>query len=210
MKFFEKNCCPGLFLYERDQSKKKNKYLENLKFGFKQLSYLLFDIINGYKKDPALHGKLLAPLELILYAGTWSIFFHRIAYLLFVLKIPFIPRLISQMGRFLTGIEIHPGAKIGYGFFIDHGNGVVIGETAEIGNNVLIFHQVTLGSKGGISTDKRHPTIGNNVTIGAGAKVLGAINVGDNSIVGAGSIVTKDIPDNSTAVGNPAKINIKI
>ncbi len=175
-------------------------------FGFKQLSYLYFDIINGYKKDPALHGKLFGSLELILYAGIWSIFFHRIAYLLFVLKIPFIPRLISQISRFLTGIEIHPGAKIGHGFFIDHGNGVVIGETAEIGNNVLLFHQVTLGSKGGISTGKRHPTVGNNVTIGAGAKVLGAINVGDNSTIGAGSIVTKDIPENSTAVGNPARL----
>jgi len=206
MKYFEKNCCPGLFLYESDQSKKKNKFIENLNYGFKQISYLYFDIINGYKKDPALHGKLFGALELILYAGIWSIFFHRVAYLLFVLKIPFIPRLVSQISRFLTGIEIHPGAKIGHGFFIDHGNGVVIGETAEIGNNVLIFHQVTLGSKGGISTGKRHPTIGNNVTIGAGAKVLGAINVGNNSIIGAGSIVTKDLPDNSTAVGNPAKI----
>lgn len=206
MKYFEKSCCPGLFLYKRDQPDKKSGYFENLKFGFKQLSYLYFDIINGYKKDPALHGKFFGPLELILYAGIWAIFFHRIAYLLFILKIPFIPRMISQVSRFLTGIEIHPGAKIGHGFFIDHGNGVVIGETAEIGNNVLLFHQVTLGSKGGISTGKRHPTLGNNVTIGAGAKVLGAINIGESSIIGSGSIVTKDVPSESTAVGNPAKI----
>jgi serine O-acetyltransferase len=206
MKYFEKDCCPGLFFYGRDRSKKKSNYFDDLKFGFKQLSYLFPDIINGYKKDPALHGKIFSPIELILYAGIWSIFFHRIAYLLFVLKIPFVPRLISQISRFLTGIEIHPGAKIGHGFFIDHGNGVVIGETAEIGNNVLLFHQVTLGSKGGTAAGKRHPTIGNNVTIGAGAKVLGPINVGDNSIIGAGSIVTKDVPPDSTAVGNPAKL----
>ncbi len=206
MKYIGANCCAGYMIGGIPLVKEKNLYIENLKFGFRQLGFLFYDIAGAYKKDPALRGKLLSFLELLTYAGVWSIFLHRIAHLLFALKIPFIPRLISQIARFLTGIEIHPGAKIGKGFFIDHGNGVVIGETAEIGDDVLLYHQVTLGSKGGLSAGKRHPTVGSHATIGAGAKILGAITIGENSVIGAGSIVTKDIPDNFVAVGNPAKL----
>ena len=199
-----KNCCIYFnCLNEVDQ--KRSITFNNIKFAFKQIFYLYYDFVNAYKKDPALKGKIFGILELLTYAGIWAIFFHRTSHLLFVLKLPFIPRLISQISRFLTGIEIHPGAKIGKGFFIDHGNGVVIGETAEIGNNVLLFHQVTLG---GISqsSGKRHPTIGNNVTIGTGAKILGAITIDDNTQIGAGTIITKDIPSYSVVVGNPGKI----
>lgn len=121
----------------------------------------------------------------------------------------FLGRLISQIGRFLTGIEIHPGATIGRGLFIDHGMGVVIGETAEIGDDVTIYHGVTLGGTGK-DTGKRHPTIGNNVIIGSGAKVLGPINIGNNVKIGANSVVLKDIADNKTAVGIPAKVIEKL
>lgn len=138
--------------------------------------------------------------EIILYQGIYAVMFHRIAHFFWLFKIPFIPRFISQVSRFLTGIEIHPGATVGKGIFIDHGMGVVIGETAEIGDNVLIYHQVTLGGTGK-DCGKRHPTIGNNVIIGAGAKVLGPINVGDNVKIGAGTVVLKDVPDNATVVG---------
>ncbi|MCP3927461.1 MAG: serine acetyltransferase [Desulfobacterales bacterium] len=158
-----------------------------------------------YHNDPALKGKIFGSLEIILYAGLWAIFFHRIAHVLFTLKIPFLPRLISQISRFLTGIEIHPGAKIGPGFFIDHGHGVVIGETAEIGKNVLIFHQVTLGGKG-FATGKRHPTIGNNVMIGAGSVILGPVYIGDNVKIGAATVVLNDVPTEAVIVGNPGQI----
>ena len=181
-------------------------YLEKIKFGFYQISYLGEDIASAYRKDPALRGKLLSFLELLTYAGVWAIIFHRIAHMLFSLEIPLFPRLISQISRFLTGIEIHPGARIGKGFFIDHGNGVVIGETAEIGEDVLIYHQVTLGSTGTMDAVKRHPTVGSHTVIGAGAKILGAVLVGDHARIGAGAIVTKSIPEGSTAVGNPARI----
>ena len=152
-------------------------------------------------KDPAAHY-----LEvLLLYQGLHALVMHRLAHLLYVLKIPFIPRFISQKMRFFTGIEIHPGAKIGKGLFIDHGMGVVIGETAIIGDNVLLYQGVTLGGTGK-EKGKRHPTIGNNVVIGGGAKVLGNITVGDNSYVGANAVVIKDVPQNSTVVGVPGRI----
>ena len=118
---------------------------------------------------------------------------------------PFFPRWISQLGRFFTGIEIHPGAEIGEGFFIDHGMGVVIGETTIIGNNVLLYQGVTLGGTGK-ERGKRHPTIGNNVVVGAGAKVLGNITIGDNSYIGSNAVVIKDVPANSTVVGVPGRI----
>ncbi len=172
----------------------------------KQIGYLYWDVLSAYRNDPALRGKATGSLELILYAGIWAIFFHRPAHLLYILKIPFIPRLISQVSRFLTSIEIHPGAKIGAGFFVDHGHGVVIGETAEIGDNVLIYHQVTLGGKGDFSYEKRHPTIGSNVIIGAGAIVLGPITVEDNSKIGAGAVVVHNVPSDSVVVGNPGQI----
>jgi serine O-acetyltransferase len=178
---------------------------KQVKSAFRQISYVNSDIMSAYRNDPALYGKSFGFLELILYPGIWAIILHRIAHLLFVLRIPIIPRLISQMSRFLTGIEIHPGAKIGRGFFIDHGHGVVIGETAEIGNNVLMYQQVTLGGTG-LSAGKRHPTLGSNVFIGAGAKILGPINIGNNSMIGAGSIIVKDVPESSVVVGNPGHV----
>ena len=190
-------CCP-----EWDRAGWKVR----LPFGFRQLGFIGHDIVNAYRKDPALYGKPLGFLELLTYAGIWAIVFHRVAHLLYALGIPFIPRLISQTARFFTGIEIHPGARIGRGFFIDHGNGVVIGETTVIGDNVFLYHQVTLGSRGGMEPGKRHPTVGNNVVIGAGARVLGALTIGDNAVIGASSVVLKDIPEGSVAAGNPAII----
>lgn len=185
---------------------KRNNYFSNVLESFKQIRFLYNDFANAYKRDPALRGKLLAIPELLTYAGIWAIAFHRIAHLLYVMKIPLVPRLLSQVSRFLTGIEIHPGAKIGPGFFIDHGNGVVIGETAEIGKNVLMFHQVTLGNSDFNSTGKRHPTIGNDVIIGAGVKILGPITIGSLTKIGAGTIVTKDMPACSVVVGNPGHV----
>ncbi|HIC87132.1 MAG TPA: serine O-acetyltransferase, partial [Aquificae bacterium] len=137
-----------------------------------------------------------------------AVWMHRIAHFLWKKNLKTLARFISHINRFLTGIEIHPGAKIGKRFFIDHGMGVVIGETTEIGDDVIIYHQVTLG---GVSTKKgkRHPTIGNNVVIGAGAKVLGPIKIGNNVKIGANSVVIKDVPDNSTVVGIPGKIVLK-
>ncbi len=170
-----------------------------------QLGYIFSDIKSAFRNDPALRGKVFGFVELLTYAGIWAIFCHRIAHLLYVLKIPVLPRILSQLSRLMTGIEIHPGAQIEKGFFIDHGNGVVIGETAEIGQNVLLYHQVTLGGTGQTS-GKRHPTLGDNVVVGAGAKILGAVTIGENSRVGAGSIVVKDIPICATVVGNPGLV----
>ncbi len=153
------------------------------------------------KKDPAVKSTA----EAFLYPCFWACLFHRAAHKFYKFKLFFIARLISQISRFFTGIEIHPGAKIGKGLFIDHGMGVVIGETCEIGDNVLIYQGVTLGGTGKES-GKRHPTIGNNVMIGAGTKILGPFKVGDNAKIGAGSVVLKEIPSNCTAVGVPARV----
>lgn len=153
-------------------------------------------------KDPAAKSSLEIVL---LYQGFHALILHRIAHKLYKLKVPFLPRLISQFSRFLTGIEIHPGATIGKNFFIDHGMGVVIGETAVIGDNCLVYQGVTLGGTGK-EKGKRHPTIGNNVTLGAGAILLGNISIGDNSNVGAGSVVIKSAKENSTLVGVPARV----
>ena len=153
-------------------------------------------------KDPAAKSTLEIVL---LYQGFHALILHRLAHKLYKLKIPFLPRLISQISRFITGIEIHPGATIGKNFFIDHGMGVVIGETAIIGDNCLVYQGVTLGGTGK-EKGKRHPTIGNNVTLGAGAILLGDINIGDNSNVGAGSVVIKSAKENSTLVGVPARV----
>lgn len=155
-----------------------------------------------FAKDPAARSYLEV---LTLYPGIHSIIIHRFTHLLFVLKVPFLPRFISQAMRFFTGIEIHPGAVLGKGIFIDHGMGVVVGETAIIGDNVLIYQGVTLGGTGK-EKGKRHPTIGNNVVIGGGAKILGNITIGDNSYIGANAVVVKDIPSNSTVVGVPGRI----
>jgi len=164
----------------------------------------MFDTIaTAYKKDPALRGGLNA-LEILLYPGVHAIFFHRVAHFLWIIRIPFLPRLISQFSRFVTGIEIHPGARIGKRFFIDHGMGVVIGETAEIGDDVMMYHGVTLGGHGwwvDQKGQKRHPTIGNNCILGLGCKVLGPVTVGDNSKIGADAIVIHDVPKDSLIVG---------
>lgn len=153
------------------------------------------------KKDPAIKSSI----EVFLYPSFWAMFNHRIAHRLYNLHFYFIARLISQLSRTITGIEIHPGAKIGKGVFIDHGMGVVIGETCEIGDNVLIYQGVTLGGTGK-DTGKRHPTIEHNVMIGTGAKVLGPITIGANSKIGGGSVVLSDVPPYSTVVGVPGKV----
>lgn len=155
-----------------------------------------------FERDPAASNFLEV---LLTYSGLHALVFHRIAQGLRNLHVPFLPRLISQAGKFFTGIEIHPGAGIGNGLFIDHGMGVVIGETAIIGDNVTLYQGVTLGGTGK-EKGKRHPTIGNNVVIGAGAKVLGNITIGDNSYIGANAVVIKDVPHNSTVVGVPGRI----
>lgn len=142
---------------------------------------------------------------LFCYPGLYAIWFHRIAHGLNGLNIPFVPRLISHVARFLTGVEIHPGAQIGKGMFINHGMGIVIGETAVIGDNVRIDQGVTLGGTGK-ETGKRHPTLGTNVVVGAGAQVLGNITIGDNVRIGAGSVVLRDVPPHHTVVGVPGRI----
>lgn len=163
---------------------------------------LKYDIENVMKNDPVARTKLEV---LLLYQSIHVLIFYRIAHGLYKIKLFFLARLISQLGRFFTGIEIHPGAKIGKGLFIDHGMGVVIGETAEIGDNVTIYHGVTLGGTGK-DKGKRHPTIGNNVIIGCGAKILGPISIGDGAKIGANSVVLKNVPKGKTAVGIPAVI----
>ncbi len=155
-----------------------------------------------FREDPA--AKSVVEI-LLCYPGLHAIVLHRIAHPLYQAGVPLVPRLISQMARWLTGIEIHPGAKIGRRFFIDHGMGVVIGETAEIGDDVLVYQGVTLGGTGKES-GKRHPTLGNNVVVGTGAKVLGNIKIGNHARIGAGSVVIHAVPDNSTVVGIPGKV----
>jgi serine O-acetyltransferase len=152
-------------------------------------------------RDPA----ATTVVEALLYPSLHAVALHRLAHPLYKRNVPILPRLISQIARFFTGIEIHPGATIGKGLFIDHGMGVVIGETAEIGDNVTLYQGVTLGGTGK-ERGKRHPTLGNNVLVGVGAKILGAINIGDNVRIGANSVVLKDVPHNTTAVGIPARV----
>lgn len=161
---------------------------------FKNFKY---DIDNIYKSDPAARSKLEV---ILLYPCIHAMIAYRIAHFLYGKKIFFLARVISQLARFFTGIEIHPGAKIGKGLFIDHGMGVVIGETTEIGDNVTIYHGVTLGGTGK-ETGKRHPTVEDNVVIGAGAKVLGPILLRNGSRVGANTVVLKEVPENATVVG---------
>jgi len=172
----------------------------------------MFEVIKtAYRKDPALKGKL-GYLEALLYPGVHAVILHRITHFFWRLRIPLLPRLISQINRFFTGIEIHPGAKIGKRFFIDHGMGVVIGETAEIGDDVMMYHGVTLGGHGWWRDEKgakRHPTIGNNVILGVGCTVLGPVKVGDNSKIGAGAIVTHDVPPNSVVVAPLGKYVVR-
>lgn len=160
------------------------------------------DIKAVYQRDPAVNNLF----EILLaYSGLHAIIIHRLSHWLYSLGLRTIPRLIAQLARFFTGIEIHPGAQIGKGFFIDHGMGVVIGETTELGENVTLYQGVTLGGTGK-EKGKRHPTIGNNVLIGAGAKILGSIKIGNDSKIGAGSVVLKDVPANSTVIGIPGRV----
>lgn len=163
----------------------------------------MFDDIKAiYRNDPAAKG-----IEAILYPGLHAIIVHRyLCHPLYRLRIPFFPRLFSQLSRFFTGIEIHPGATIGKGFFIDHGMGVVIGETAEIGKDCMLFHNVTLGGTGKHKT-KRHPSVGDNAVIGTGAIILGPCRIGNNVKIGADTfLVNKDVPDDATVVGTPGMI----
>jgi serine O-acetyltransferase len=160
------------------------------------------EIKAAFERDPAATNYLEV---LLTYSGLHAIIYYRIAHGLRKMGVPFLPRLVSQFGRFMTGIEIHPGAQIGNGLFIDHGMGVVIGETSIIGDNVTLFQGVTLGGTGK-EKGKRHPTLGSNIVVGTGAKILGNITIGDNVNVGANAVVIRDVPPNSTVVGVPGRI----
>ena len=172
--------------------------------GFVLLVTIFFkqEIESCKEKDPAAKGFIEIVL---LYPGLHAIIAYRMAHYLLNKKIPFIPDLISKVARFITGIEIHPGAQIGRGFFVDHGMGVVIGETSVVGENVTLFQGVTLGGTGK-EIGKRHPTLGDNIVVGAGAKILGNITIGSNSYVGANAVVLKSVPENTTVVGVPGQI----
>jgi serine O-acetyltransferase len=160
------------------------------------------DIKSTFEHDPA----AVNTLEILLaYPGFHARQFHRVAHTLFKWHIPFLPRFISHISRFLTGIEIHPGATIGEGFFIDHGMGVVIGETTVIGDNVTLYQGVTLGGTSHLRA-KRHPTLGDNVVVGVGAQLIGDITIGENTKVGAGSVVVSSVPANATVVGVPGRV----
>ena len=166
---------------------------------FKSISQ---DLQAVFERDPAARNWLEV---LLTYSGFHALLTYRIAHWFLRRKIPILPRVISQLARWVTGVEIHPGAKIGMGFFIDHGMGVVIGETAEIGNYVTLFQGVTLGGTGK-ERGKRHPTLGDHVVVGAGAKVLGNIRIGDFVKIGANSVVLRSVPSNSTVIGIPGRI----
>ena len=166
---------------------------------FKKLRY---DLKSIKERDPAARNCLEV---FLLYSGFHAVLYYRVSHFFYKHKLKFIARCVSQLGRFFTGVEIHPGAVIGRGLLIDHGMGVVIGETAEVGDNCTIYQGVTLGGTGK-DVGKRHPTIGNNVMIGSGAKVLGPFTVGDNAKIAAGAVVLNAVPEGATAVGVPAKI----
>ncbi len=167
-------------------------------------THLKEDIKAVFDRDPAVRNVF----EIIFcYPGFHAMLFYRLSHWFWENQFFFIGRFLSHLGRFFTGIEIHPGARIGRGFFIDHGMGVVIGETAEIGDNCTLYHGVTLGGTSW-AKEKRHPTLGNNVIIGSGAKILGPFKVGDNSKVGSNSVVVKEVPDSATVVGIPGRVVI--
>ena len=171
----------------------------------KVFSAIIKDVKVVFERDPAAKSVV----EVVLcYPGFHAILLHRLAHFAYKNKLLLIARLISQINRFLTGIEIHPGAKIGEGFFIDHGMGVVIGETTEIGDNVTLYQGVTLGGTGK-EKGKRHPTLGSNIVVGSGAKVLGPLSIGDNAKIGAGAVVLNDVPANATVVGIPGRAVVR-
>ena len=156
---------------------------------------MIEDIRTAYRKDPALHGS--HAVEVVFYAGLWAIWFHRVAHRLWAAGVPVAPRLLSEMARLVTGIEIHPGATIGRRVFIDHGAGIVIGETAEVGDDCVLYHGVTLGARGwwvDAKGSKRHPTIGDNVTLAVGSSVLGDVTVGTGARIGPHAVVLDDVP----------------
>ncbi len=169
------------------------------------LKSLREDIQAVFQRDPAARSLLEV---LLCYSGLHALLLHRLAHFLFRRRLVVLPRLISQFGRFITGIEIHPGARIGRGLFIDHGMGVVIGETTEIGDNVTLYQGVTLGGRG-TKKGKRHPTIGHNVLIGAGAKVLGPITIGEGARLGAGAVILRSVPPKTTVVGIPGRVVVR-
>jgi serine O-acetyltransferase len=164
--------------------------------------YFSIDVVSAFNKDPA--AKSIVEV-LTSYPGIQAVLLYRVAHFLHLMGLPFVPRYLSYVARQMTGVDIHPGAVIGSDFFIDHGQGVVIGETAEIGNNVTLYQGVTLG---GVSLEqkKRHPTLLNNIVVGAGAKILGPVTIGNNVRIGANSVVTKSVPDNSVVVGVPGRV----
>lgn len=166
------------------------------------LDYLRDDVASVFDRDPAARNILEV---LVCYPGLHALIIHRFSHRLYLIGIPLIPRLVSHMGRYLTGVEIHPGARIGRRFFIDHGMGTVIGETTEIGENVTLYQGVTLGGTGK-HKGKRHPTIEDNVVIGSNSTVLGPITIGRDSRIGAGSVVVRDVPPDSTVVGVPGRV----
>jgi len=168
----------------------------------KILNFFVSDVSAAFNKDPAARTLLEV---LTAYPGIKAILIHRIAHFFWKLEMPFIPRYLSDISRELTNIEIHPGAEIGSDFFIDHGTGVVIGETAKIGNNVTLYSGVVLGGTT-LKREKRHPTLGNDIVVGTGAKILGPITIGNNVKIGANSVVVTDVPPNSVVVGVPGKI----
>ncbi len=191
------NCVLNLDFKTRDiDNEQLNIYLQKI------LDFFISDVNAAFTKDPAANTLIEV---LTSYPGVKAVLLYRIAHFFWKIGMPFVPRYISDIARELTGIEIHPGAEIGSDFFIDHGAGVVIGETSQIGNNVTIYAGVVLG---GVSLEKkkRHPTIGNNVVIGTGAKILGPVTVGDNVRVGANSVIVHDVPPNSVVVGVPGRV----
>jgi serine O-acetyltransferase len=198
------DCCPLATVRPQPRAP-LTLYLERVGHALARASFFFEDVRAIWRKDPALIGHPLRALEVPLYASFWAMLFYRLAHPLYCAGLPFLPRFLSQLARFVTGIEIHPGAQLGAGLFIDHGMGVVIGETAIVGCGVLLFHGVTLGAVDA-RPGRRHPMVGDRVTIGAGAKVLGAITVGTGAKIGAQSVVLRDVPDHATAVGIPARI----
>jgi serine O-acetyltransferase len=197
------NYCNDCFVGLKFDVKLKQEEKDELFNDLEQImKFFVTDVTSVFHKDPAAHNIIEV---LTSYPGIQAVLIYRVAHFLWKMGLPFIPRYLSHIALQMTGIDIHPGATIGSQFFIDHGQGVVIGETAEIGDNVTLYQGVTLGGTS-LDAKKRHPTLGNNIIAGAGAKILGPITIGNNVRIGANSVVTKDIPDNSVVVGVPGRI----